>query len=190
MAKPNADKPGKHLRADARDNRVRIVNAARARFASDGLAAEMDAIAADAGVAVGTLYRHFMTKEDLLDEVLQTGFQRLAEFIQNLLREPDAWSGVERLIRHLAERQVSDQAFKDLLAAQPSLRATAIALKRDLAPSIENIVSRAQASGQLRSDVVATDLPMLLAGLPTGPKEARTRQRYLMIMLKGLQSAP
>lgn len=144
-------------------------------------------IAADAGVAVGTLCRHFVTKEDLLEEVLRAGFEVLKDFLQTLLREADAWVGVKRLMRYIAKKQVSDQAFTDLLAAKPALRNTAMNFKRELGPMFAQIISRAQNSGKLRCDLVAGDLPMLLRGLPTDPGEAAARERYVDILLQGLK---
>jgi AcrR family transcriptional regulator len=184
---PQLPRSAKPLRADAQNNRVRIVNAARARFAAEGLAAEMDVIAADAGGAVGTLYRHFAKKDDLLEEVLRAGFARATDFLQTLLQEADPWIAFERLLRHLAELQVSDQGFKDLLAANPALRTSAVSLKRELGPLFAKIISRAQASGRLREDLVASDLPLLLRGLPTGPRDGAARERYVDILLRGLR---
>ncbi|MCX6046587.1 MAG: helix-turn-helix domain containing protein [Chloroflexi bacterium] len=174
-------------RADARQNRIRILAAAHARFAVDGLAAEMDAIAREAGVAVGTLYHHFGTKEALLEAVVVDGLEHLAAYMQALLAEPDPWTGVERLLQYMAERQMNDRAFGELIGAQPTLRATTTATKRSLGPLIQQILQRAQASGQLRMDVVVGDIPLLLAGLSERTMTPATCQRYLDIVLSGLR---
>lgn len=174
-------------RADARANRERILQAAQARFAADGLAAEMDAIARAAGVAVGTLYHHFGDKETLLEAVVSAGLQQVAEFAQGLLHEPDAGAAVEQLVRYFAHKQVEDQAYKELLAAAPKVRAKTLALKRELGPLLHQVLARAQSAGQVRADLVASDIPALLAGLPTGKEEELARQRYLTIILKGLR---
>lgn len=175
-------------RADARENHTRILAAAHARFAADGLAAEMDAIARDAGVAVGTLYHHFGTKDALLEAVVVAGLEELTVYIQTLLAEPDPWTGVERLLHFLAERQLNDRAFTELIGAQPTLRATTTAAKRSLGPSIQQLLDRAQAAGQLRPDVVASDVPLLLAGLSAREVAPAVLHRYLDIILCGLRS--
>ncbi len=177
-------------RADARQNRGRILEAAHARFAADGLAAEMDAIARDAGVAVGTLYHHFGTKDALLEAVVLESLQHFAAYIQTLLVEPNPWKGVERLLHYMAERQLKDRAFGELIGAQPTLRATTTATKRALGGLIQQILSRAQATGQLRADVVVGDVPLLLAGLSERTMTPETCQRYLEIILSGLRTPP
>lgn len=186
---PDSDKPRRALRADARANHNRILAAAHARFAADGLDASMDAIANDAGVAVGTIYHRFGTKEALLEAVIQQGMQQVAEFVDSLHAEPDAWHAVERLVRYLAERQLGDRAFKDLVGAQPDIRASTTAAKRALGPAIRQVLDRAQAAGALRADVMAGDLPALLQGLPTGADADAARQRYIAIILSGLRPA-
>lgn len=177
-------------RADARQNRARILASAHARFAVDGLAAEMDTIARGAGVAVGTLYHHFGTKEALLEAVVLEGLQQVADYLQTLCAEPDPWTGVERLFRYMAEQQVNDRAFGELIRTQPTLRATTTATKRTLGPLIQQILSRAQATGQLRADLVVGDVPLLLAGLSERAMTPETSQRYLDIILSGLRQIP
>jgi AcrR family transcriptional regulator len=172
---------------DARQNRQRILAAAHARFATDGPVAEMDAIARDAGVAVGTLYHHFGTKEGLLAAVVSEGLSQVVAEVHSLLDEADPWTGVERLLYTFAERHQRDRAFKELIGAQPALAATAAAAKRELALTMQKVLARAQAAGQLRSDIVAGDIPLLLAGLSERELAPADRQRYLEVVLDGLR---
>lgn len=175
-------------RADAQQNRSRILAAAHTRFAADGLATAMDDIARDAGVAVGTLYHHFGNKDALLEAVVRASLQEVAAYLQTLLSEPDPWTAVERLLHYFAERQVQDRAFKDLIGAQPTLRASTTATKRELGPLMHQILGRAQVAGQLRADVVAGDIPLLLAGLAESEQAPAFHQRYLAIILNGLRT--
>ena len=80
-------------RADARRNRERVLAAARAQFAANGLEAQIDDIARAADVGVGTVYRHFPTKEALLQALAADRFTRLAEWAREALEAPDAWQG-------------------------------------------------------------------------------------------------
>jgi AcrR family transcriptional regulator len=181
-------KPPRAPRADARENRARILQAAHDRFAADGLAAEMDAIARDAGVAVGTLYHHFGTKEALLEAIVLEALQELDAFLQTLLVEPDPWQAVEKLVRYLAERRIKDQSFGALIGSQPSIRAVTKTIKRGMGPVMEQILGRARAAGKLRAEVKAGDIPLLIAGLAESDATPATQERYLNIILNGLRA--
>jgi len=174
-------------RADAQQNRARILAAARARFAAEGIDAQIDAIARDAGVAVGTIYHHFGSKDALLEAIVYDRFQRMADHI-SALGESDAGAGVEQILRYIAERQVHDRALKEVILSQPALReASAAGMREVLIPAIRHVLERAQAAGHVRADVVAEDLPLLLAGLPGSAAKPADRERYLEIILAGLR---
>ncbi len=174
-------------RADALENRKRILEAAHARFANQGLAADMDAIARDAGVAVGTLYHHFGTKEALLEAIVLEALQEFERYLHTLTEEPDPWIAIEKLVNYIAERQSKDQAFAALISAQPALHAVTRATKRSLGPLMHQILHRAQSANLLRSDVEPADLPRLLAGLAETDSTPASRQRYIAIVLNGLR---
>ena len=80
-------------RADARRNRAAVIESARKQFAAHGLDAQIDEIARGAGVGVGTVYRHFPTKESLLEALAQARFERLAEEGRRALEAEDGWEG-------------------------------------------------------------------------------------------------
>jgi AcrR family transcriptional regulator len=176
-------------RADVRQNRVRILAAAGVRFAADGIDAQIDDIAREAGVAVGTIYHHFGSKEALLEAIVHDRLQRMADYISSLHNEMDTWADVEQTLRYIAERQMQDRALKAVILSQPALREVSTAGMREvLIPAIRPVLERAQAAGQVRADVVAGDLPLLLAGLPGSAAEPAARQRYLEIILAGLRT--
>lgn len=148
----------------------------------------MDAIAREAGVAVGTLYHHFGTKDALLEAVVLDSLKDIAEALRRLMDEPDPWAAVEELVRYLAERQRRDRAFSSLIRAQPDLQALTRANKRELGPLIQTLLDRAKAAGQLRPDVTAADIPLLLSGLADKDVSAAAYQRYVEIVLAGLRA--
>jgi AcrR family transcriptional regulator len=176
-------------RADAQQNRARILAAARARFAADGIDAQIDDIAREAGVAVGTIYHHFGGKEALLEAIVHDSIQQMADYISGLHNEMDAWAGVEQTLRYIAERQAHDRALKAMILSQPALREVSMAgMRAVLIPAIQPVLERAQAAGQIRADVVASDLLLLLAGVPGSAAEPADHQRYLEIILAGLRA--
>lgn len=177
------------VRADARENRAAILEAALRCFAVEGVNATMDGIAREAGVAVGTLYHHFGTKEQLFQLVVDEGLAQVAAQINHFLAEPDPWSGVERLVRFLAEKQWNNEAFSALVNGNPALRAYTTTMKRQLGPVIQQVLDRAKAANQLRPDVVAADIPRLLAGGAGDQLDDAVRERYLAIVLGGLRAA-
>ena len=86
------------LRSDARRNREGLTASARRLFAERGLDVPVDEITRDAGLGMGTLYRHFPTKEDLVDAVLEDAFAEYLALADAALEEEDAWTGVESFV--------------------------------------------------------------------------------------------
>src|ERR671915_1320812 len=107
----------KPLRADARRNRERVLKAARAVFADHGIEAQIDDVAKRAKVGVGTVYRHFPTKEALLDAVVRERFEEIAGYAEEALRHEDAWEGFSELIWRAAERNADDLGFCGAVAS-------------------------------------------------------------------------
>src|SRR3954453_91884 len=91
------------LRADAERNRRRILDAARQVFAEEGLGVGVDAVARAAGVGVGTVYRRFPTKHDLLAAVIEDGVCRLADEVEQIESVEDPWQAFESTVRAFAE---------------------------------------------------------------------------------------
>ncbi len=181
------------LRADARRNRERVLKAARACYAEHGREAQIDEIARTAGVGVGTVYRHFPTKEALGEAIAADHFERLAAGAREGLEHEDAWQGFCEFMSRAAEMQANDLAVAEVMAAQPEAMREAAERRDDLHEAVAQLVVRAQQAGALRADVVPEDVPMLLCGLgratrvgSTGP--TMSWERYLVIMLDGLRA--
>ncbi len=159
------DTPGERsMRADARRNRELILTAAREVFARDGVSAPIDTVAARAGVGVGTLYRHFATK-DLLFEAILT--QRIEGLIDRALALADADQPGEAFfgfMTGMAEDGGTDMALACALAdAGFDLATTQASLKPRLGAAIGALLARAQAAGAVRTDVSSGDVISLLA---------------------------
>ena len=180
------------LRADARRNRVAILEAARKRFAGDGLDAQIDEIARAAGVGVGTVYRHFPTKDDLVEALIADRFDRIAEWAREALDEDDAWEAFRRFMYRSAELQAHDRALSEAMASRPEkMRQSAI--DSGVYALAEQLVARAQESGEMRADAVTDDVPTVICGLgrvtqAASGESTMSWERFLAIMLDGLRA--
>ena len=181
------------LRADARRNREGVLNAARERFSTEGLDCQMEDIARSAGVGVGTVYRHFPNKRDLIAALVADRFQRLAERAEAALAEDDPWQAFCDLMRDSARLQMSDRALSEYIASQPDLGQQA-AVESGLADLTERLMTKAQRAGGMREDAVIEDVPTLICGLcaitagAAGSMPELNWERYVEIMLDGLRA--
>jgi AcrR family transcriptional regulator len=170
-----------------------VLEAARACFAEAGLEAQMDDIAYEAGVGVGTVYRHYPTKELLIEALAADHFDRLAKNARAALEQPDPWKGFSDFMHSSAELQANDLALAEVMAEQPGAMREASQQRADLHEAVAELVARAQASGKLRPDILPADVPMLMCGLgrathagSKGP--TMSWRRYLAIVLDGLRA--
>jgi AcrR family transcriptional regulator len=180
------------LRADARRNRESVLAAAREQFAKLGLDVHMEQIARAAGVGVGTVYRHFPAKEDLLQALADERFARFAENARAALDDPDPWNGFCEMMRESAKVTAEDRALSEAMDKLPGLCAASAEKVRLIELSSE-LIERAKASGSMRADFTAADIPSLMRGLArataphAGGPPAMSWDRYLEIMLAGLR---
>jgi AcrR family transcriptional regulator len=186
------DKIDRPLRRDARLNRERIVEAAREVFATRGLAATLDDVAAHAGVGVGTVYRRFPTKEQLLEVAFEERLEQHAVEIEAALRKPTGWDALVSFLTRAAELHAADRGVRDI-ALGAGLEAQYFERVRErIFPLIETIIARAHAEGSLRPDVTAGDIPLLLMMVSeVAHHSQRTRpdifRRYLLLLIDGLR---
>ncbi len=181
-------------RADARRNRERVLVAARAQFADRGLDAQMDEIARAAGVGVGTVYRHFPNKEDLLQALADGRFEGLADAARAALEVDDPWDGFAAFMTYSARVMAEDRSLSEAMDQLPGTCASS-AERVGLLELTGEVVERAQASGQLRPDLVAWDVPSLVCGIGRAIRVDSGRptmswERYLEIILAGLRACP
>jgi AcrR family transcriptional regulator len=178
------------LRADARRNRERVLNAAHDVFAEHGLEAQVDEIAQRAGLGVGTVYRHFPTKEDLLEALADRKFEWMAERARAALGEDDAWEALCGFIRDAAGRQAEDVAIGEAMGSRPEMMSAA-AQRVGMVELLDELVSRARAQGAIREDISGADLPMVFCGLGSVAKAGTALEfmrwdRLLELVLDGL----
>ena len=152
------------LRADARRNRWAVIAAAKKLFADQGLEAQMPDVAKAAKVGVGTVYRHFPTKDDLIAALVAERFERLAERAREDLEVEDAWEGIADFIRFSAQIQADDRGLCEVMGSRPEVM-DAAARAVGLPVLCDRLVKRAQRSGELRRDLVWEDIPMIACGL-------------------------
>jgi AcrR family transcriptional regulator len=188
------------VRADAARNRSRILDAARVLVARSGPDVPMEAIAAEAGVAVGTLYRHHPTKAALLAAVLADSADQLGGATRDAVAAvrggADAGRELAALVRRYAGHYATDRAVKAAVAALgPAVPADPGAYpeggpERRAAEAIEELLGLARARGAVRDDVTLADLVLVLGALPGPEAGAAARERFVEIVLAGLGVAP
>jgi AcrR family transcriptional regulator len=185
---------GRPLRADARRNRERVLTAARAVFAEQGHEAQMDDVARRAMVGVGTVYRHFPTKEALIDALAADAFERLhAVASEQCTREDDAWDALVTTLWAGAEILAGDRALAELMAEMQGPINLDESLQRRTTEAITTLIEHAQAAGALRPDVVPDDIVMLMCGIGTATRKPHVCpeawRRHLAIVLDGLRAS-
>ncbi len=178
---------GRPLRADAQRNRAKILEAAEAVLANEGLAAPIDDIARRAGVGIGTVYRHFPTKEALFEAIFVAWVQRLVDEARMRLDTDDPGRAFFDELDSWLDHSVRHRAVAEGLAATGvDVKAATADLKQELRDAVGQLLVRAQAAGAVRDDVEIGDVMLLLSGACTAlnqadlERAARTRTFHLM----------
>ena len=190
-AEQHDDAGRRAMRADATRNRAAIIDAATAVLAQQGSTVDVREIARRSGVGMGTLYRHFPTKADLLGTVLRQEFLAWAECArQTAASTEDPWAALTGFFDHALARHAHHRAMMERLAGDWSVPTADCTVA--LRPVIDELLARAQAAGALRVGVTGDDLSLLLATLGqavalTGDCPPQLR-RLLYITLDGLRA--
>lgn len=179
----------KPLRADARRNRARILEAAERVFARQGAAASTEEVAAEAGVAIGTVFRHFPTKRDLLSAIVKNLLERLTEEVAALASGDPTTALFEFFTRVVAEA-ADKKAVVDLLAGQ-GVEVAVEEPVRSLRAAVDVLVRNAQVAGAVRADVRVDEVMALLTatsqGALAGGWPPELRERALDVIFAGLR---
>lgn len=192
---PEPDVAARPLRADARRNRARVLEAASECFAEGGDAVPIDEIARRAGVGVGTVCRHFPTKQALIDAVVEDMATSLVAHARAALDSSDAGTAFDVFVHQLADTQARHRALAEQMAANPELPVAARAAKAELRTALRELVERAQRAGALRADVSPADISLLFAGIAgvtaiAGDSSSTRRARYVALLLDALRPQP
>ncbi|GAB3076094.1 TetR/AcrR family transcriptional regulator [Pedococcus soli] len=188
MSSTDVDQARPARRRDAQESHDRLIAAARREFAERGVDASLEQIARDAGVAIGTLYRHFPTRLDLLMAALEP---RLREFLDGAtaaLEIDDPWDGFAYYLENLFRVQAGDRGFNDFLSRRFPGNAETERIHDEMCQHIEDVLSRAQDAGEARPDITQADIVNLIwsngrmidATRTTAPQAWR---RHLHLML-------
>ncbi|MFC4532533.1 TetR/AcrR family transcriptional regulator [Sphaerisporangium dianthi] len=188
-AEDTADRP---LRADARRNRARVLEAAEAVLARDGLSASMRAIAQEAGVGLGTIYRHFPTQEALYQAIIAERLGRLVEEGETLSATDDAEAAFFGFLTRIVEMSAEKRTLSDALTdAGVDVKHGTSDLARDMRALIEVLLGRAQREGVVRGDLRMPELLALLGAACMAVErtqwEDSLRTRALEVLFDGFR---
>jgi AcrR family transcriptional regulator len=150
-------------------------------------------ITREAGVGMGTLYRHFATKDELVDAVLEDAFEEIVRVAEQAAAEEDAWVGFTSFLEQALELHAANRGLKDVLATSEHGRRRAEAMRARMRPLLRLMIERAQAQGALRPDFTAEDVPLVFwtSGRVIEATEGVAPEywrRYLGLLLDGLRA--
>lgn len=181
------------LRRDAARNRERLLVAARELFAEQGLTVTLNDIAHHAGVGVGTAYRRFANKEEVIDALFEESLRDVADAAHQALDDPDAWNGLVTFLERSMHLQFGDRGLNEIMN-NPALGDDRVADARTrIAPLITQLVVRAQRQGTVRPDLDQTDIIFIQVGLSAIMNRSRAIEpdlyrRYLTMFLDGIRA--
>ena len=170
------------LRADARRNLERVLDAATEVFAASGPDASVDEIARLAGVGHGTVFRRFPTKDDLMYAVLERHFAQMRALAEEALASDDPGEAFFDFVRKVAELNMQTPGLHKCVVHCGEKPGAA-----DLQDLVDRIVSRAQRAGAVRRDVEPGDVQLLVRSALIGSPAGQWR-RYLAVVLDGLRA--
>ncbi|OLE21447.1 MAG: TetR family transcriptional regulator [Catenulispora sp. 13_1_20CM_3_70_7] len=153
------------LRADAQENRDRILDAARALFSERGLEASMREVAWYAEVGPATLYRRFPTKQALIDDVFEDELRACRQIVVDGCADPDPWRGFSFVVERLSVLNVRNKGFVDAFMSADPQAPVFTHHRAAVLRQLRTLAARAKRAGRLRHDFVLDDLVLvLLAG--------------------------
>ena len=191
---PASTKNIRKPRADAQRNRERVLEAAKSVFSAGGADASLEAVARHAGVGIGTLYRHFPTREALYDAVYRREVEQLSELAEELKGEAAPVEALRSFMRANVEFVATKKGMAAALALASHKPSELMAFSYErLTKAIGMLLERAVAAGELRADVSPEDLLRALIGmclLHEGPGWQKSVVRLLDVLVDGLRVKP
>ncbi len=191
-AEATRDTPApKPMRADAQRNRDKLVEVAAQAFAADGVDASLEEIAKRAGVGIGTLYRHFPTREHLVEVVYRREVEGLCHAAEDLVREHPADVALElwmqRFVDYIATKRGLATSLRLLLTTNSTLFSDT---SGRVSGAMRSLIEAAAASGKIRADVDASDVMHALGGIYSAPNTPDWRERsgrLVKLLMDGLR---
>jgi AcrR family transcriptional regulator len=184
----DAVSPEKLFRADAKRNRALVLDVAHKVFTTEGLSVSMDEIARHAGVGVGTVYRHFPTKEVLFNAVLYSHKQRLVEEANALLGHIDPAEAFFQFFSHIIKEGIANKAISDAFAGSGfEIKAELSGISQEFWHAIDKLLIRAQQSGAVRVDVSIEDIGAIIVGILRASSDSVFPDRIVNIVRDGLR---
>ena len=188
MIRTDIEQVRRPLRRDAQERRGKLIEAAQREFAAHGADASLEKIAREAGVSIGTLYRHFPTRLDLLMAAFRPRVQEFLDGAARALAMDDPWEGFVYYLENLFAMQVGDRGFNDFLSRRFTDNEETERIHDEMCQQIEDVLARAQEAGEARPDITQADIVNLIwsngriidATSATAPNAWR---RYLYLML-------
>jgi AcrR family transcriptional regulator len=177
------------IRSDAQRNHDRLVVAAREVFSTQGSDASMEAIAHQAGVGAGTLYRHFPRRIDLVEAVYRNDVDELWLAAEKAVANHEPWEALvdwlDAFLRYSLGKRVFLTELREWLEKNPELR---LSSRERVEQSFTLVLENAQRAGVARADIDGSDLMLLVGGMCTGPTLVRAQgERLLAMVLDGLR---
>lgn len=183
--------PGRSLRADARQNHDKLLAAAAELFATSGVEASLDTIAKRAGLGIGTLYRHFPTRDALVEAAYRNEVERLCHAAEELqgAHPPDIalaeW--MDRFVTYAAAKRGMADALQSIIASNSELYAHA---RRQMLQAIASLLGAAVAAGSIRADVEPEDVLRAMSAIWLVPDDHNWHERahkLLQLLMDGLR---
>jgi AcrR family transcriptional regulator len=188
---PDADGE-RPMRSDARRNRERLVVAAREVFAEQGVSASMEAIARKAGVGVGTLYRHFPTRLDVVEAVYEDDVQELSDAAQRLVSTMEPRAAVtaffDAFLNYAQRKKTLLAELHQAFEKNPAMRSRN---RERIDAAFDLVIDHAKEAGVVRGDISGSDITQLVAPICTNESLSRNQTKRLMgMILDGLCVTP
>lgn len=178
---------GKPLRRDVLRNRERVVDAASEAFAEQGLDVGYDDIAHRAGVGVGTVYRRFPQRADLIVAVFESRIDDLAQLAAVANEQPSGEAALTWFLERVVAIQARDRGLRDVLAGKAPRDQRMSHVRARLTPAVDALLERAKSENTLRPDIAVSDIAALATALSLfhTPDLPDLWRRYLVLVLDG-----
>jgi AcrR family transcriptional regulator len=181
------ERPADWAALDPEQKRQRLLDAAAGAFIREGLDAPMPAVAEAAGIGVGSLYRRYRSKEDLIAAIVVRQMEAVRAEVERADRAEDAGEALERTVRHLVDRQATNKLLRAALAVTSDQRDVELAVG-EVSLAWQRLLDRARQQGSIRRDATVADLRLVFAAAgAAGEVEDGGGDRILELLLEALR---